>query len=788
METQLSRTLALAAITSTFLAGSACGWVDLTIFSGDVKIARNHQTGATLVTVTVTNTGLNASGSFDLRLGVSKTPSTKTYIDLRIPNIAGTGKAVRSMTFAGTDWKCAWGNADVATEVAEFSESNNYSSTNEIWKVIPVSGLLDDIIAIANPGPAPEILQLNSDAPFDWTVIFSAPVVPLAPEECVDIVVSFEAPPGFSGYQEINVIGEFVDGSPGVMAFNYHLFSQPTVVDTVVCEPQGGTNPEHPTTYWYDVTPGANGRCDFHVRVFDGDPGNYTNPSLPTANWQFSVHPVGEEWWASWWDPTCTDAIFSTFRFQFTNPNQSTWAHWTTTIDASPNPYGQVVDTSVAHSTDPDGLGYRVHSPFAEPCHIGPWIEDFDDYDTVTPLPDQSSWEAWDDDPGAADFYASTAQSHSSPNSVAIDNGDDAVHRHTGYTSGPWLYSAWQFIPPGMDDLQYFILLNTYPASDLPDWSMQIECDGAANLIRDFNGDASLPMVKGEWAHYIVFIDLDLDTQSVFYNNQHLVTKSWTAGVAPGGALNIAAVDLWANDSAHEVYYDDLSLTRPELYLDGPEHDPFLRAGDPTGPWHELWPDYCTPWDCVAWIDLNQNGKVDPGEYVSLIRGRDEPEWWQVEVATITVTLELDAGEEPMFLDWAGDVIADPFNPIGPWQEVYPNFDTPWECIDWIDNGSGILDFCDWLVFDTAFGLLELHVIEVAPDLVVIPVPVLPDLCPADITGPDSAPDGVVNVLDLLAVLSAWGQTGDVPEDINGDSIVDVLDLLAVLSAWGPCP
>ncbi len=54
-------------------------------------------------------------------------------------------------------------------------------------------------------------------------------------------------------------------------------------------------------------------------------------------------------------------------------------------------------------------------------------------------------------------------------------------------------------------------------------------------------------------------------------------------------------------------------------------------------------------------------------------------------------------------------------------------------------------------------------------------------VCPEDVVG-----DGVVDVLDLLAVLAAWGQT-EVIEDINGDGIVDVLDLLQVLSAWGPC-
>ena len=47
--------------------------------------------------------------------------------------------------------------------------------------------------------------------------------------------------------------------------------------------------------------------------------------------------------------------------------------------------------------------------------------------------------------------------------------------------------------------------------------------------------------------------------------------------------------------------------------------------------------------------------------------------------------------------------------------------------------------------------------------------------------------DGTVNVLDLLLVLAAWGQTGDVPEDLNCDDIVDVLDILAILSSWGDC-
>jgi len=48
-----------------------------------------------------------------------------------------------------------------------------------------------------------------------------------------------------------------------------------------------------------------------------------------------------------------------------------------------------------------------------------------------------------------------------------------------------------------------------------------------------------------------------------------------------------------------------------------------------------------------------------------------------------------------------------------------------------------------------------------------------------DVTG-----DGVVDVLDLLQVLGAWGPCPGCPEDITGDDIVDVLDLLEILANW----
>ncbi len=58
---------------------------------------------------------------------------------------------------------------------------------------------------------------------------------------------------------------------------------------------------------------------------------------------------------------------------------------------------------------------------------------------------------------------------------------------------------------------------------------------------------------------------------------------------------------------------------------------------------------------------------------------------------------------------------------------------------------------------------------------------------PSDIDG-----DGAVQVLDLLALLAAWGvcpatfdPAGGCPADLNGDDVVGITDLLIMLMTYG---
>lgn len=66
-----------------------------------------------------------------------------------------------------------------------------------------------------------------------------------------------------------------------------------------------------------------------------------------------------------------------------------------------------------------------------------------------------------------------------------------------------------------------------------------------------------------------------------------------------------------------------------------------------------------------------------------------------------------------------------------------------------------------------------------------------PALCPADIA--PAGGDNTVNVLDMLAVINAWGACGPpcppfCVGDITQDCVVNVADLLAVINGWGACP
>lgn len=184
------------------------------------------------------------------------------------------------------------------------------------------------------------------------------------------------------------------------------------------------------------------------------------------------------------------------------------------------------------------------------------WSENFDAYANGQSMHGIGGWKGWDNNP-AATAYVTNLHSHSAPHSVDIRPTSDLVHEFSGYTTGIWIVTAWQYIPSGSTGAQYFILLNTYADGGPYNWSTELQFYNGL-VINDGDG-SSLPLIYDQWVEIRIEIDMSTDSQSMYYGGTLLTTTSWTDGLSGDGALNIAAMDLYSN-AASSIYYDDISI------------------------------------------------------------------------------------------------------------------------------------------------------------------------------------------------------------------------------------
>jgi hypothetical protein len=190
------------------------------------------------------------------------------------------------------------------------------------------------------------------------------------------------------------------------------------------------------------------------------------------------------------------------------------------------------------------------------------------------------------------------------------------------------------------------------------------------------------------------------------------------------------------------------------IYLDGPPLVPIHLHGPPLTPvhmhsligvmgidwdpyepwftpWHELYPDYCEIWTFTSWED-NGNGYLDPSDQIDLTNDiTQEVRWFHVDIVTVTMLLVHEQTGEPIYVEYKDPTWNPPLDPLDPripmpictwWHEIWPVYHgvlggMPYHIIDWIDNGNGYLDFCDYIMFEPWFGEWW-HVEEYATDLI----------------------------------------------------------------------
>jgi len=240
--------------------------------------------------------------------------------------------------------------------------------------------------------------------------------------------------------------------------------------------------------------------------------------------------------------------------------------------------------------------------------------DDFDGYLLGSGLHGLGGWKGWDNDP-AFDAPITDTEARSADQAVDISFDADLVHEFCVGDTGLWSYTAWQYIPAdftsgggGEDAGSWFILLNTYNDGGPYNWSTQCQFNSNDGLMKIYDGTiglgGSVPYVTDRWVKIQEIIDLDDDWTRVYYDDELITEYSWTGGILGdgGGALDVAAVDLFANGST-SLYYDDLTL------------EPILGCGegrdsDADGDGLTLLEEFLAETDsCVA--DTDEDGLLD---------------------------------------------------------------------------------------------------------------------------------------------------------------------------------
>ena len=199
------------------------------------------------------------------------------------------------------------------------------------------------------------------------------------------------------------------------------------------------------------------------------------------------------------------------------------------------------------------------------------WEDNFDSYALGSSMHGQGGWAGWENDP-AWTAYVTDDQALSTPHSVDIVGAADLVHEFTGANSGIWTFTTHVYVPSDQVGNSYFILISDYQGT-ASKWAVQTWFDTDQMLFTHDDGDF-LPLITDEWVEIRVEIDLDADWHELYYDDDLLYEKAWTAGPfnAGDGILNIGCVDLFSYET-DSVYYDDMSLvgeaTEPDLDCEG---------------------------------------------------------------------------------------------------------------------------------------------------------------------------------------------------------------------------
>lgn len=147
--------------------------------------------------------------------------------------------------------------------------------------------------------------------------------------------------------------------------------------------------------------------------------------------------------------------------------------------------------------------------------------------------------------------------------------GDRTVHTFSGVTGGGytdwWGFRAMVYLPGTASGRASFILLNTFPATSDAHRSVVIDFDSDAGEIFVWpSHPTGVAFKTDQWVELSVEFSLKHDEATYYYDDVPFRRTTWTSAIAPGGALELQAVELYGGApgaGGHSgIYYDDIEI------------------------------------------------------------------------------------------------------------------------------------------------------------------------------------------------------------------------------------
>ena len=194
-------------------------------------------------------------------------------------------------------------------------------------------------------------------------------------------------------------------------------------------------------------------------------------------------------------------------------------------------------------------------------------FENFESYEAGALLAQEAGnpWTTWNNEPGGIeDPVISNDTAFSDTNSVFVSDGNDCILLLGDKVNGKYRFDFRIFVHSGCTG--YFSLLQEFNGNQSKTGvQMFFESNGNVRVDAEGVNIQTFSYTLNKWHHLRIFVDLDTDFASLFFNDEEIVNWQWSKGAFnQSNLLKLGAANFygWNQQDTAGFYFDDIEFVQ----------------------------------------------------------------------------------------------------------------------------------------------------------------------------------------------------------------------------------